>query len=61
MKTPVLTVPKNFIETEAEDHAEETRRAVKRGKSSGPDEGKRPGHHRSPADKDRPETPWQID
>ncbi len=61
MKTPVLNVPANSIETEAEDYAEETRRAVLRGKSDLPDEQKRPGHHRTTADKDRPETPWQID
>lgn len=58
MKTQ-LEVPKNEIETEAEDHAEETRYAVKHhGREL---HAQKPPGPKAGRDKDRPDEPWQVD
>lgn len=58
MKTP-LNVAKNEIETEAEDHAEETRYAVTHhGRELHPPKSM---EGRTGRDTDHPEKPWQID
>lgn len=52
-----LKVPKHEIESEAEDHAEETRYAVTHhGKELHP----QPKEKKS-SSKKHPETPWQVD
>lgn len=56
MKTP-LEVPANRVETEAEDHAEETRYAVSHHGQELHTE-KTPG--KKPA-ANRPDEPWQVD
>jgi hypothetical protein len=55
-----LTVPKNEIETEAEDHAEETRYAVTHhGREMHPETKKsKPGKARAGRSSDQP---WQVD
>jgi hypothetical protein len=58
MKTP-LEVPTNKIETEAEDHAEETRYAVSHHGRELHKE--KPGVKKSGKVQDRPDEPWQVD
>lgn len=59
MKTSTLQVPKNAIETEAEDHAAETRFAVTHhGKELHPEKA---GRRAKVSKADRPVEPWQVD
>jgi hypothetical protein len=56
---PQLKVPKNFIDPEAEDHAEETRYAVTHhGRELHPEKSEK---KRSNKSQKQAEAPWQID
>jgi hypothetical protein len=58
MKTP-LEAPTNIIETEAEDHAEETRYAVSHHGQELHRE--KPDRKKSGKTQNRPDEPWQMD